>query len=117
MKNMSVKISLFPKIVPVFTWLLVHSVGSYKFSYVNDRKWPVNALQRVSAWWIWQTEREEQTHLYSAVAPVGDDDVSIGIHGHTGRSVELAVAFSMGAEFKKELAISVVDLEQPESPL
>lgn len=59
--------------------------------------------------------KRKQTHLYSAVAPVGDDDVPVGVHSHTGGSVELAVAFSMGTKFEEELAVSVVDLEQLES--
>lgn len=60
------------------------------------------------------TRREERTHLYSAVSPVGYDDVSVGVHSHAGGSVELAVAFSVGAKFEEELAVSVVDLEQLE---
>lgn len=60
--------------------------------------------------------KEEWTHLYSTVAPVSYNDVSIGVHGHTSWSVELAIAFSMGAKFEKELAVSVVDLEQLEWP-
>lgn len=52
-----------------------------------------------------------KSHLYSAVAPVGYDDVSVCVHGHSGGSVELAVAFAMGAKFEQELSVCVVNLK------
>lgn len=49
-------------------------------------------------------------HLYSAVAPVCHDDVPIDIHSHTCGSVELAVAFTVGAEFQQEFPLCVEHL-------
>lgn len=51
-----------------------------------------------------------KSHLYSAVAPVGDDDVAIWVHGHSGGGVELAIAFAVGAKFEQELSICIVHL-------
>lgn len=52
----------------------------------------------------------KDSHLYSAVAPVGYDDVPICVHGHSSGSVELAVAFAMGAKFEQELSVCIVNL-------
>lgn len=53
-----------------------------------------------------------ETDLYPAVTPVGYNDVSIGVHSHTSRSIELAIAFSMRTKFEQEFAVRVVNLEQ-----
>lgn len=50
------------------------------------------------------------SHLYSAVAPVGYDDVPICVHGHSSGSVELAVALTVGAKFEQELSVCIVNL-------
>lgn len=50
------------------------------------------------------------TDLNSTVAPIGDDDVSVGVHGHARRSVELSVPLPVGAELKQELPVGVVHL-------
>lgn len=50
------------------------------------------------------------THLYAAVAPVGHDDVPIGIHSYSGRGIELSVALAMRAKFEEELSVSTVHL-------
>lgn len=48
--------------------------------------------------------------LDPAVAPVGDDDVPVRVHGHSGGSIELTVAFAVGAKFEQELSICIVNL-------
>lgn len=50
------------------------------------------------------------THLYSAVAPVCHNDVPIDIHGHSSGSVELTVAFTIGAEFQQKFPFCVEHL-------
>lgn len=51
-------------------------------------------------------------HLYSAVAPVSYNDVPVCVHGHSRGSVELAVAFAVGAKLEQELPVCVVNLER-----
>ena len=53
-----------------------------------------------------------QTNLDPTVSPIGNDDVSVGVHGHARRSVELSVPFSMGTELKQELPVCVVHLQE-----
>lgn len=50
------------------------------------------------------------THLYAAVAPVGHDDVPIGIHCYSRGGIELSIALTMRAKFEEELSISTVHL-------
>lgn len=56
-------------------------------------------------------------HLYSAVAPVSHNDVSIHVCGHSSGSIELTVAFTMRAKFKQELSICIVHLGQEVSEI
>lgn len=51
-----------------------------------------------------------ETDLNSTVAPIGDDDVSVAVHGHARRSVELSVPLPVGAKLKQELPVGVVHL-------
>lgn len=44
-------------------------------------------------------------YLYSAVSPVSYDDVPINVHSYTSGSVELAVSFTVRAEFQYQLSI------------
>lgn len=53
-----------------------------------------------------------RANLDPAVAPIGHDNVSVGIHSHACRSVELTIPLSVGAEFKQELPICVVHLPE-----
>ena len=53
-----------------------------------------------------------QANLDPTVAPISNNDVSIGVHSHARWSVELAVPLSMGAEFKQELPICIVHLQE-----
>lgn len=64
---------------------------------------------------MWRKTKRESC-LYSAVAPVGHDDVPVGVHGHSGGSVELAVAFAVGAKLEQELSVCVVDLGRDITP-
>lgn len=50
------------------------------------------------------------SHLYSAVAPVCHNDVPIDIHGHSSGSVELTVAFTVGAKFQQKFSLCVEHL-------
>lgn len=50
------------------------------------------------------------THLYAAVAPVGHDDVPIGVHSYSRGGIELSIALAMRAKFEEELSISTVHL-------
>lgn len=51
-------------------------------------------------------------HLDPTVAPISNNDISVGIHGHACWSVELAVSLSMGAKFKQELPVCIVHLQE-----
>lgn len=51
-------------------------------------------------------------HLDPTVAPISNNDISVGIHSHARWSIELAVALSMGAKFKQELPIGIVHLQE-----
>lgn len=51
-------------------------------------------------------------HLDAAVAPVGHDDVPIGVHGYPRGSVELPVALAVGAELEEELPVGTVNLAE-----
>lgn len=51
-----------------------------------------------------------QTNLDPTVSPIGNYDISIGIHSHACGSVKLAVPFSVRAKFKEELPICIVHL-------
>lgn len=59
-----------------------------------------------------KSKRCAADHLDSAVTPVSYNDVSIGIHGHTGGSIELAIAFTVRAELEQELPVGAVHLGQ-----
>lgn len=49
-------------------------------------------------------------YLDAAVAPVGHNDVAIGVHSHPGGSVELSIALPVRAELEQELAVCAVNL-------
>lgn len=49
-------------------------------------------------------------HLDTAVAPVGHDDVPIGVHSYSCGGVELPIALTMGAKLEEELSIGTVYL-------
>lgn len=49
-------------------------------------------------------------HLDAAVAPVGHDDVPVGVHGHPRGGVELPVALAVRAELEEELSVRAVHL-------
>lgn len=53
-----------------------------------------------------------QADLNSTVAPIGHNDISVGVHGHAGRSVELSVPLPVRAKLKQELPVGVVHLEK-----
>lgn len=53
-----------------------------------------------------------EANLDPAVAPIGNNDISIGIDSHACRGIELSVPLSVGAEFKQELPVSIVHLVQ-----
>lgn len=55
-----------------------------------------------------------RTRLYSAVAPVRHDDVPVDVHGHSSGSVELTVAFTVGAKFQQKFPFSVEHLHNNE---
>lgn len=40
------------------------------------------------------------SYLNSRVAPIGDNNVVIPVHGQTGRRIELAITFAVGPESK-----------------
>lgn len=44
-------------------------------------------------------------YLYSTVAPVSYDDVSIDVHSHSGGGVELAISFPVRAEFQHQFSL------------
>ena len=46
-------------------------------------------------------------HLNARVAPVGDDDVVLGVDGDAGGRVELPVALAVRAEAELEVALGV----------
>lgn len=54
--------------------------------------------------WTWSS------HLYATVTPVSYDDISVYVHCHACRSVELTVAFTVRAEFEQELTFSTEHL-------
>lgn len=49
-------------------------------------------------------------YLYAAVAPVGHNDVPIGVHSYSRGGIELSIALAMRAKFEEELSISTVHL-------
>lgn len=49
-------------------------------------------------------------YLDAAVAPVGHDDVAVGVDGHPGGGVELPVALPVRPELEQELAVRAVHL-------
>lgn len=51
-----------------------------------------------------------QANLDTTVAPISNNDVSIGIYGHARWCIELAVPLTMGAKFIQELPIGIVNL-------
>lgn len=51
-------------------------------------------------------------NLDAAVAPVGHNDVPIGVDGHARGCVELTVSFTVRAEFEQELPVRVVYLKR-----
>lgn len=53
-----------------------------------------------------------RAYLDPTIAPISNNDISIGIHSHTCWSIELAVPLSMGAKFKQELPICIVHLQE-----
>ena len=59
--------------------------------------------------WI---NNNKNKNLDPTVAPISNDDVSVGVHSHAGWSVELAVPLSMGAKFKQELPVCIVHLQE-----
>lgn len=50
------------------------------------------------------------THLDAAVAPVGYNDVSVGVHSYSRGGIELPIALTVGAKLEEELAIGTVYL-------
>jgi len=54
-------------------------------------------------------------HLDAAVAPVGHNDIPIGVHGYPRGSVELPVALAMRAKLEEELPIGTVHLAEKRS--
>ena len=54
-------------------------------------------------------------HLDAAVAPVGHDDIPIGVHGYPRGSVELPIALTLGAKLEEELPIGTVHLAETRS--
>lgn len=52
----------------------------------------------------------DRTHLYPAVTPVCNNDVSISVHCYTCGSIELAIPLTMGTKLKEKLPISIVYL-------
>lgn len=54
--------------------------------------------------------RRSAVHLYPAVPPVCNNDVSVPIYCHSCGGVELAVTFSMRTELKQELAVCIIYL-------
>lgn len=53
-----------------------------------------------------------ESHLDATVAPVSNNNVSIGIHGNAGWSIELTISLPMGAKFKQELSVRIVHLSE-----
>lgn len=53
-----------------------------------------------------------ESNLDPAVAPISNNDISIGINSHACWGIELSVPLSVGAEFKQELPVSIVHLVQ-----
>lgn len=49
-------------------------------------------------------------YLDSAVAPVGHNDVPVGIHSYSRGGIELSIALAVRAKFEEELSISIVHL-------
>lgn len=56
-------------------------------------------------------------YLYSAVAPVSHDDVSVNVHSHTRGSVELAVSFTVRAKLQHQFALRSENLPETSEQL
>ena len=56
------------------------------------------------------SSRSSITDLYSAVPPVGNNDVPVGVHSNARRGVELSVPLAMGTKLKQELPVCTVHL-------
>lgn len=89
---------------------VVASISHHHVAIRGQRQalWAVQRLCRCVD--IRQEGARAVEHLDAAVAPVGHDDVPIGVHGNSCRGVELAITLSMGAKLEEELSVGTVHL-------